>query len=79
MAGVGPLGRSRAWGVVERLILEDAGQDLIEYGLLGGIVILAGITFLPSIISKASAAYSNWGSNVQNIWVPCDPGVTPPC
>ena len=79
MAGVGLSQWSRGWRVVERLIAEDAGQDLIEYGLLGGVVILAGITFLPSIISKASAAYSNWGSNVQNIWVPCDPGVTPPC
>ena len=79
MVGVGLSEWSRGWDVVGRLIREDAGADLLEYGLLGGIVVLAGITFLPTIISKMSAAYSNWGSNVQNIWVPCDPGVTPPC
>ena len=79
MAGACPPEWSRHWGVVGRLLLEDAGEDLLEYGLLGGIVVLSGITFLPSIVSKMSAAFSSWGSNVQNIWVPCDPGVTPPC
>jgi Flp pilus assembly pilin Flp len=41
-----------------RLVREDAGQDLIEYALLIGIIALGLITVLPSIGAKVLAKFS---------------------
>lgn len=65
--------------MARRFIVDDGGADLVEYALLASLIGLAGVTVFPTIITKMAAAFSNWGNNVQNIWVPCDPGVTPPC
>ena len=40
-----------------RFVREDAGQDLIEYALLIGIIALALITVLPSIGGKVLAKF----------------------
>jgi len=40
-----------------RFVREDAGQDLIEYALLVGIIALALITVLPSIGAKILARF----------------------
>ena len=40
-----------------RFVREDAGQDLIEYALLIGIIALALMTVLPSIGGKVLAKF----------------------
>ena len=42
-----------------RLIREDAGQDLIEYGLLVGIITTASVGSIKAIGPKVAAYYTN--------------------
>jgi Flp pilus assembly pilin Flp len=43
--------------LVVRFVREDAGQDLIEYALLLGIISLTLVTVLPSIGGKVLAIF----------------------
>ena len=56
-----------------RLFVEDAGQDLIEYGLLTGIVIVVGFLVFITIRTKMGAAYVTWGAAILNNWEPSPP------
>jgi pilus assembly protein Flp/PilA len=56
-----------------RLLVDDRGQDLIEYALLAGIIGIAGALVLPQIAPKMGNAFSNWGGQVYNAWTPSDP------
>jgi Flp pilus assembly pilin Flp len=42
-----------------RLVDDDGGQDLIEYGLLIGIITAGAITFIDPIGQKVSSYFSN--------------------
>ena len=59
---------------VSRLIRDESGQDLIEYGLLASILSIAGVLLFPSIKSKMDWAFNNWGTQVYNLWTPREPG-----
>ena len=63
----------RVAGLLKRLYREEAGQDLIEYVLLTGIIAIAGILVFPTIQSKMAAAYLNWNAGAQAIWDPPPP------
>ena len=56
-----------------RLLVEEDGQDLIEYGLLTGIVVAIGVIVFTSITGKMANAYGNWGTEIQNNWQPDNP------
>jgi len=43
-----------------RFVREDAGQDLIEYALLLGIISLTLVTVLPSIGGKVLAIFQSF-------------------
>lgn len=45
--------------MLSRLIGDDAGQDLIEYGLLIGIVTLACVIAIQGIGGKVAAYFAN--------------------
>jgi len=45
-----------------RFVREDAGQDLIEYALLLGIISLGLLTVLPSIGTKVSTIFTNFNN-----------------
>jgi hypothetical protein len=55
------------------LLVEDRGQDLVEYALLTGIIAVAGAVLFPTIRSKMAAAYAAWNTNAQSIWEPPPP------
>ena len=59
-----------------RAVLDESGQDIIEYGLLASIIAIAGILFLPTIATKMGVSFGRWGDTVYDLWVPRDP--TPP-
>lgn len=61
-----------------RSLLDESGQDLIEYGLLASIIAIAGILFLPQIATKMGLNFSAWGNSVYNLWVPNDPAPPSP-
>ncbi len=56
-----------------RLLREDDAQDLIEYALLTSAIGIAGLAIFPSIQSRMSALFSNWGTQVYNLWIPDAP------
>jgi Flp pilus assembly pilin Flp len=56
-----------------RLWKDDRGADLIEYGLIAGIIAAAGVAAFPSIFSKLDVLFETWGTNVYNAWEPNDP------
>ncbi|OFW17221.1 MAG: hypothetical protein A3F70_09945 [Acidobacteria bacterium RIFCSPLOWO2_12_FULL_67_14] len=59
--------------IIRRLIRNDIGQDLVEYGLLAAIIGIAGIAFLPAIQDRIGVVFSDWGTAVYNAWIPNDP------
>jgi len=61
-----------------RLVLEEDGQDLIEYGLLTAMVLVIGILIFSTISTKMGTAYGNWGTEIQDNWQPSDPAPPPP-
>ena len=70
---------------IVHLVIDDRGQDLVEYALLSGIVSVGSILLFSSIKDGMGAAYTSWTSRtspsgVQTVWQPCAPagGVWPP-
>ncbi len=63
--------------VLRRLIHEDTGQDLVEYGLLGACVVLASVAVWQLIARAVGLAYGGYDSNVQELWIPPDPPAPP--
>ena len=61
-----------------RFVLEESGQDVIEYGLLTGIVVAIGVAVFTSINDKMADAYGDWGGEIQTNWVPAAPLPPPP-
>jgi Flp pilus assembly pilin Flp len=68
------LARRSAW---RRLVSDQSGQDLIEYGLLVVTVGIAGALVFPIIQNKLATNYSANDSAIQRDWAPCDPGGWP--
>ena len=50
--------------LVARFVREEAGQDLIEYGLLIGIITAAAITAIQAIGPKVGGYYSTLNSRL---------------
>ena len=67
------------FSVAAQFLVDDGGQDLIEYALLSGLVGTAGLLILPEIASHMTTAYSNWVAAVNDVsGEPCPPGGCPP-
>jgi Flp pilus assembly pilin Flp len=59
--------------LVRRLVLEEDGQDLIEYALLATLVAIVGIAALNQLQSTLHDAYVQWDSANQALWEMPDP------
>ena len=72
--------QGRSFQCFLRSMLDESGQDIIEYGLLASIIAIAGILVLPTIATKMGGAFQNWGTEVWDLWEPDDPAsaVPPP-
>ena len=51
-------------GILARFVRDDAGQDLIEYGLLVGIITAGAVTAINAIGPKVTTYYSNLESRL---------------
>jgi len=60
--------------LLEQLLVDERGQDLIEYGLLAALIGCIGVTIFPLIEAKLNAKYTGWGTAIQNLWIPKPPG-----
>jgi Flp pilus assembly pilin Flp len=63
----------RVLRTISRLLQDESGQDLIEYGLLFGIVSAGLIVTMPFIRTGLERSFNYWGDNRNNLWVPADP------
>jgi len=50
--------------VVARFVREESGQDLIEYGLLIGIITTAALTAIHAVAPKVAGYYSSLEANL---------------
>jgi Flp pilus assembly pilin Flp len=65
----------RGW--VRAFVVDEGGQDLIEYALLSGIVGAAGALLIPPIVTGMRTSYVAWQTGVRDAWEPCAPGASP--
>lgn len=56
-----------------RLWRDDRGADLVEYGLIAGMIAAAGVAAFPSIFNKLDVLFERWGNNVYDAWEPDNP------
>ena len=56
-----------------RWLVNDEGQDLLEYVLLGAVVALAGLVVMNTFDDVMNFVYASWDSSTQAIWEPQDP------
>jgi pilus assembly protein Flp/PilA len=49
-----------------RFVREDAGQDLIEYALLAGVISLGSIAAMITLAGNISTRYTTVGTSVQS-------------
>ena len=63
----------RHFPVLNRFLIDEHGQDLIEYGLLLGIFVSGIALLLPILLSRMGTAFTTFGTNTNNLWVPADP------
>lgn len=54
--------------LVRCFVIDESGQDIIEYALLGAVLGLAGLAAFGLITTNMAAAYTTWDSGVQNLW-----------
>jgi Flp pilus assembly pilin Flp len=59
--------------LLSRLWIDDRGQDLVEYVLLGATVALAGLATMQAFPAMANALYTGWDNAQQDLWEPRPP------
>lgn len=62
--------------IVERLVREDDGQDVVEYALLAAFLGIVGYLALTGIRTEVSSAYTSWldpSAGVPSLWDPPAP------
>jgi pilus assembly protein Flp/PilA len=57
-----------------RLIVEDDGQNLIEYALLAGLIALAGVTAVTASGTSLSTVYNNISTALSSLPSPLGGG-----
>ena len=59
--------------LINRLIADDGGQDLIEYALLTTVIALASVVVFDVMRGAMNTTYGSWETGVNDLWVPDDP------
>ena len=58
--------REDGLGIMSRLLLEEDGQDLIEYALVAALVGLGAVASLRGLATKISSAFTTVGTNLTS-------------
>jgi Flp pilus assembly pilin Flp len=59
--------------LLQRVLTDDRGQDLVEYVLLGSLIAFAGLAAMQAFPGIASAVYASWDNAQQSLWYPQPP------
>jgi Flp pilus assembly pilin Flp len=54
--------------LLKRLIVEQDGQDLIEYALLTGAIGFAGAVAFDALGDAINSTYTSWDTSVNDLW-----------
>jgi Flp pilus assembly pilin Flp len=68
--------------LVRRWLIEERGQDLIEYALLSGLIGFAGVLAFGYISDAMNTSYSSWDAAGQDdalVEIPCPASDPAPC
>ena len=68
-----PTGTATVLQHIPRFIVEDNGNDLIEYMLLAALVGTAGALVLNGLPAIMNAVYGEWETATNDLWEPNDP------
>jgi len=61
-----------ARALIRRWLLDDRGQDLVEYALLGALLAVTGVAAYELLRLNLGTSYLEWDTNVQGLWdMPC--------
>jgi Flp pilus assembly pilin Flp len=63
--------------LLRRLVVEDKGQDLIEYALLTAAIGLAGVVGMNLLGAAINTTYTSWDTGVNGLWEIPAPQSTP--
>jgi Flp pilus assembly pilin Flp len=58
---------------LQQLLIDDRGQDLIEYVLLGATVALTSLVLMNVFPGVMNAVYVSWENATQDLWYPQAP------
>jgi len=59
---------------IVRLVIDDSGQDLVEYAVVSAAVTFGSLVFVALVASTLGNAYASWQTAAQAAWEPCPPG-----
>jgi Flp pilus assembly pilin Flp len=59
--------------LLTRWLIEDDGQDLVEYVLLGATIAFVGLVTMNAFDDVIHDVYASWESGTQAVWEPQDP------
>jgi Flp pilus assembly pilin Flp len=59
--------------LLTRWLIEDDGQDLVEYVLLGATIAFVGLVTMNAFDDVIHDVYTSWESGTQAVWEPQDP------
>lgn len=59
--------------LLRRLLVDDTGQDLLEYAFLTVAIGLAAIAVFDQMRTAIGFVYNSWETGVNNLWEPPNP------
>jgi Flp pilus assembly pilin Flp len=59
--------------VLRKFIRDEDAQDLVEYALLGAFIGVVGVAVWSNILSLLGERYTEYNTNVQDLWIAPDP------
>ena len=62
---------------VRRVLADSRGQEEVGYALLASLVAIVALVAFQAMAAGLAAAYAAWNANIQNLWVPPNPGGSP--
>jgi Flp pilus assembly pilin Flp len=69
MSGLSGYARRRA----ARLLVDERGQDLVEYALLTGIIAVVSLMIGPPLVDRLKTAYETRNTAIHGIAAPLEP------
>ena len=61
-------------GFLRRVVVEEEGQDLVEYALLAALVALASAAAILAVQTRMQTTYVSWNTATQTCWQMPAPG-----